>query len=115
MAGDGNNVPILFSKSQAENDPECFFCTALTVDSGLARIGDRQFEFAVLRGRAHLDRSFSRAVGHRIAKSRLENSCAMRPPSQSIARVRSNVVSIFLAGEPVRSSAITWFRTGCND
>jgi hypothetical protein len=32
-----------------------------------ARIG-RQFEFAVLRGRAHLDRSFSRAVGHRIAK-----------------------------------------------
>jgi hypothetical protein len=31
MAGDGNNVPILFSKSQVKNDPECFFCTALTV------------------------------------------------------------------------------------
>ena len=42
MAGDGNNVPILFSKSQAENDPEFFFCTALTVDIGLARIGDQQ-------------------------------------------------------------------------
>jgi hypothetical protein len=25
MAGDGNDVPILFSKSQAQNDPEGFF------------------------------------------------------------------------------------------
>jgi hypothetical protein len=31
MAGGESNVPILFSKSQAENEAEGFFCTALTV------------------------------------------------------------------------------------
>jgi len=30
MAGGENDVPILFSKSQAENEAECFFRTALT-------------------------------------------------------------------------------------
>jgi hypothetical protein len=35
MAGGGNNVPILFSKSQAKKEAECFFCTALTVAVGL--------------------------------------------------------------------------------
>jgi hypothetical protein len=35
MAGDGNNVPILFSKSQVKNEAERFFCTALTEAVGL--------------------------------------------------------------------------------
>ena len=41
MAGDRNNVPILFSKSQVKNNPKCFFCTALTVAVGLYRSGIR--------------------------------------------------------------------------
>ena len=47
-------------------------------------MGDRQFELAVLRGRAHADRLFGRAVGHRIAK---QVEAQLRDaPLQSIAQ-----------------------------
>jgi hypothetical protein len=60
MAGDGNDVPILFSKSQAENDPEYFFCTVAIGLSLLKRHPER--ESRLCRRRGHLNPS---AVGTR--------------------------------------------------
>jgi hypothetical protein len=55
MAGDGNNVPILFSKSQAKNDPECFFLHR--VDRGYLALLKRhpERESRLRRRRGHVN------------------------------------------------------------